>query len=68
MKKFTIKTKIKIQFVNDIINAFKAVQWPTLKDLGKSLLAVLIISAIIGAYLWVLDSGFEYLRNLILFN
>lgn len=68
MKKLTFKTKIKIPVLGDILKSFKAVQWPTLKDLGKSLLAVLVISAIIGAYLWLLDSTFEYLRNMILFN
>ncbi len=68
MKKITFTSKIKIPLVGDIAKAFKAVQWPTLKDLGINLLAVLAISAIIGGYLWILDTGFEYLRNLILFN
>ncbi|MFZ2190448.1 MAG: preprotein translocase subunit SecE, partial [Candidatus Magasanikiibacteriota bacterium] len=63
MKKITFKTKIKIPFLGDILTSFKAVQWPTVKDLAVNMLAVLVISAIIGAYLWILDTSFGNLRN-----
>lgn len=68
MKKFTFKTKIRIPLLGDILATFKAIQWPTLKDLAKNMVAVLVISAIIGAYLWILDTSFGNLRNVILFN
>jgi len=69
MKKFALNNiKFRIPVLGDIFATFKAIQWPTLKDLAKNLLAVLIISAIIGGYLWLLDKGFEELRTLILFN
>jgi len=62
------KLKIKIPGITDLLASFKAVQWPSVKDLAVNMLAVLIISAIIGGYLWVLDTGFGELRNLVLFN
>ncbi|WKZ24070.1 MAG: preprotein translocase subunit SecE [Candidatus Dojkabacteria bacterium] len=68
MKKLTLPKTVRIPWLGDIVTTFKAILWPTPKVLAVSLVAVLIISAIIGGYLWALDSGFEYLRNLILFN
>jgi len=62
------KRKLKIPFLSDLSLSFKAVQWPTAKDLALNLLTVLVISAIIGGYLWLLDTGFGELRNLILFE
>jgi len=67
MKKLKLK-KIKIPLLGAIIHSFKSITWPTAKELAKSLFAVLVISVIISAYLWLLDTGFGELRNLILFN
>jgi preprotein translocase SecE subunit len=61
------KLKIKIPVIADLLASFKAVRWPSAKDLAINMLAVLVLSAIIGGYLWLLDSGFGQLRNLILF-
>lgn len=68
MAKLSLKTKVKIPLLGDILTSFKAVQWPSLKDIAINMLAVLVISAIIGAYLGLLDTAFGNLRNMILFN
>lgn len=61
------RIKVKIPGLGDIFASFKAVKWPTLKELAVNMFAVLVLSAIIGGYLWLLDTGFGQLRNLILF-
>lgn len=69
MKKISLKgLKITVPVFKDISEAFRLIQWPTVQEIGKQLLAVLVISAIIGAYLGGLDSLFGNLRNAILFN
>jgi preprotein translocase SecE subunit len=67
-KKFSLNFKVTVPILKDIAESFKQIQWPSIKEVSKHLLAVLVISAIIGAYLGVLDTSFENLRNIILFN
>jgi preprotein translocase SecE subunit len=69
MKKISLKNlKITVPVFKDIAEAFRLIQWPTVKEIGGHLLAVLVISVIIGAYLGGLDTLFGNLRNAILFN
>jgi preprotein translocase SecE subunit len=68
MKKLNLNLKVTVPVIKDIVQTFKLIQWPTVKEITLHLLAVLVISVIIGAYLWVLDTSFAQLRNIILFN
>lgn len=68
MKKPFLNLKITVPVLKDIAEAFRLIQWPTVKEIGKQLFAVLVISAIIGGYLGLLDTAFGNLRNVILFN
>lgn len=70
MKKFSIKVtdNFLTKAIKDIFTAFKEISWPSLKYLIGMTLVVILISAIISAYLLGLDSGFSYIRNQILFN
>gem|GEM_PF-1817265 len=69
-----IMARLKINFrigensiLKELAKTFREIQWPTLKDVLIKTLVVLVISAIISAYLVGADSVFSQLRNQILF-
>jgi preprotein translocase SecE subunit len=65
--KFTFNSGKIAEIVANLIITFRNISWPTPKELIVSTLVVLIISAIISAYLLGADSLFAYIRNQLLF-
>lgn len=64
-KKPTI-TKRVIRFLRDYKSEVKKIVWPSLKDVVKNTLIVLIICVIIGVFIWLADFGLAKLLDLIL--
>lgn len=52
----TILQKL-VQFVRDYKSEVKKIVWPGLRDVAKNTLIVLIISAMVGVFIWLLDWG-----------
>ncbi len=57
-----------MKFIRFVLQIGREITWPSKKTLLVSLVAVILISVIISAYLIGLDTIFIYLRNLILFK
>ncbi len=63
-KKATIPQRV-VRFFKDYKSESKKIVWPTLKDVAKNTLIVLIMCAILGAFIWLLDFGLVSLVNLL---
>ncbi|MBE6798114.1 MAG: preprotein translocase subunit SecE [Ruminococcaceae bacterium] len=66
-KKPTIIKRV-VQFFRDYKSEVKKIVWPSLNDVVKNTLIVLIICVIIGIFIWALDFGLAELLDLILGN
>ena len=64
-KKPTIIKRV-IQFFRDYKSEVKKIVWPSLNDVVKNTLIVLVICVIIGIFIWVVDFGLAELLDLIL--
>ncbi len=64
-KKLTIPRRI-IAFFRDYKSEVKKIAWPNLKFVVKNTFVVLVICAIIGAFIWALDWGLANLLDLLL--
>jgi len=53
--------------ISQIIQTFRQINWPSFKEIFIKTLVVLVISAIISAYLLGADYLFSLVRNQILF-
>ncbi len=63
--KLTIPQRI-VRFVRDYKSEVKKIVWPRLNEVVKNTIIVLIICAIIGAFVWILDFGLGQLVQLII--
>ena len=63
--KLTIPKRI-ARFFRDYKSEYKKIVWPTLKDVVKNTVIVLIMCLIIGALIWVVDYGLGKLLQFIL--
>ncbi len=63
--KLTILKRI-VRFFRDYKSEVKKIVWPSVKDVAKNTLIVLIICLIIGAFIWVVDFGLAKLIALVL--
>ncbi|MBQ9977044.1 MAG: preprotein translocase subunit SecE [Clostridia bacterium] len=63
--KLTIPKRI-VRFVRDYKSEVKKIVWPGLNEVVKNTIIVLIICAIIGAFVWLLDFGLGQLVQLII--
>ncbi len=64
-KKLTIPQKV-VAFLRDYKSEVKKIVWPNFKFVVKNTFVVLVICAIIGAFIWLLDFGLGELLGLIL--
>ena len=64
-KKLTLPRKV-IAFLRDYKSEVKKITWPNFKFVVKNTLVVLVICAIIGAFIWVLDWGLAEILKLLL--
>ncbi len=58
----------KFKFFGEVISELKKVVWPTRKELTNLTLMVVVVCAVIGAFLGALDFGFFQLFNKVLLN
>ena len=63
--KLSIPQRI-VHFVRDYKSEVKKIVWPGFKEVVKNTLIVLVISAIIGIFIWLLDFGLGQLVSLII--
>ncbi len=63
-KKLTIVQKV-VKFLKDNKGEIKKIVWPGPRSVVKNTIVVLIICAIIGAFIWLLDFGLSSLLDLI---
>lgn len=63
-EKKNLFTKLK-GFFKNLKTEFKKITWPTKTQLLKSTLVVLVISLILGAFIWLIDFGAKELIGLI---
>ncbi len=63
--KKTIWQKV-VGFLRDNKSELKKIVWPSLHDVIKNTFTVLVMCAVIGALIWVIDFGLGQLLNLIL--
>ena len=54
-----------IQFLRDYKSEVKKIVWPGLHDVIKNTLVVLILSALVGVFIWLVDWGLGLLMELI---
>ncbi len=54
-----------IQFLRDYKSEVKKIVWPSLRDVVKNTLIVLILSALVGAFIWLVDWGLGALMQYI---
>lgn len=64
-KKPTIMKRV-IQFLRDYKSEIKKIVWPSLNDVVKNTLIVLVICVIIGIFIWAVDFGLAELLDLVL--
>jgi preprotein translocase subunit SecE len=60
MKKENIFKRMR-SFLSDVRGELKKVTWPNKGDLQKTTIAVIVLSVIIGLYLWLIDLSFQVL-------
>lgn len=63
--KLTISKRI-VRFFRDYKSEIKKIVWPSLRDVIKNTVIVLIICALIGAVIWLFDFGWGSLLELVL--
>lgn len=63
-KKPTIPKRI-VRFFKDYKSESKKIVWPTFKEVVKNTVIVLIMCAVVGAFIWLLDLGLAKLLNLL---
>jgi preprotein translocase subunit SecE len=56
--------KIK-NFTGDVVSEMKKVSWPSKEQLRESTIVVVVVTAIITAFIFVVDQGVSSLMNLI---
>ena len=61
----TIWQKV-VLFLRDNKSELKKIVWPSLHDVIKNTITVLVMCLVIGALIWVIDFGLGQLLNLIL--
>ena len=49
-----------IRFVKDYIGEIKKITWPKVSAATKNTIVVIVISVVIGAFVWLLDLGLSY--------
>ena len=54
-----------IQFLRDYKSEVKKITWPGLRDVLKNTLVVLVISAMVGVFIWLVDLGLGTLMDYI---
>ncbi len=54
-----------IQWLRDYKSEIKKIVWPSLRDVAKNTLVVLVISAVIGIFIWLVDWGLGSLMEFI---
>lgn len=54
-----------IQFLRDYKSEIKKIVWPGLRDVAKNTLIVLILSALVGVFIWLVDWGLGSLMDFI---
>ena len=55
------------RFVGESIAELKKVEWPSQSQVIQGTIVVIIACAIVGAYLWIADLGFEpFVRDILL--
>ncbi len=61
------KTLVKrfVSFIREYVSEIKKISWPSFKTVLKNTLIVLIVCAIVGAFIWVLDFGLGNLIELL---
>ena len=64
-KKLTIPRRI-VAFFRDYKSETKKIAWPNFKFVTKNTIIVLVICAIIGAFIWALDWGLANVLKLLL--
>lgn len=57
-------TKLK-GFFKNLKTEFKKISWPTKSQLVKNTILVLVVSLILGAFIWLIDFGAKELIGLI---
>jgi len=60
MKKENIIGRMR-NFITEVRGELKKVKWPERGDLQKTTIAVIVLSVIIGLYLWLIDLSFQVL-------
>ena len=63
-KKPTIMKRL-IKFFRDYKSEVKKIVWPSFKDVVKNTVIVLIMCAVVGAFIWLLDFGLAKLLDVI---
>jgi len=64
-EKLTIPKRI-VRFFRDYKSEVKKIVWPNYKEVIKNTIIVLIMCAIVGALIWIIDFGLGQLINLVL--
>lgn len=53
------------KFFREHISEIKKITWPTWNEVIRNTAVTLVLVAIVGAFIWALDFGFDSIRNLI---
>lgn len=66
-KEFFLKRFFKsiVSFISGSIAELKKVVWPSKKELTQQTGIVIVVVAVVAAYIWVLDTIFGFLKNLV---
>jgi len=64
-KKKSIPKRV-VRFALDYKNELKKITWPTMRTVAKNTVVVIVVSLLIGAFIWLLDWGLAELLQLIL--
>ena len=51
------------QFLTEVRNEMRRVTWPSRKEVYATTVVVILTSAFLGIYLWLLDLGLDRLMN-----
>ena len=62
----TARRALSFRMVGDVISELRRVTWPTPRETWRLSLMVIAVSAVIGAFLGVVDLGFSELLGFIL--
>lgn len=55
-----------IKFFKDVKQEMKFVSWPNKEDIKEGTIVVIVMSIIVGIFLFAVDSGFSMLMNALL--